>query len=177
LSIRIDGVDDDGCAQRAGYGLGDTAAGTKPQTLQVLEALDRTPGVEDMSGPVGENAEQVNALVFAGLMQALPVQAVVGNGGDLGCLPGAGKVGDQRQHVALRRVARADKRYVHQPVAHGVEGCGRRDGMLRQHPESQAARARLLQFVGKTLQHDARQMVSRRDPRRHRQRGLRTGAR
>ena len=104
--IGIYRVDDDGSTERPRHGLGDASAGAKLHSLQVRQPLDGAPCVEQLPGAVGEHGEQVNAFVFPGVVKITPVQAVIGDGGDFGGLPCAGKLGDQRQQQAARRVAR-----------------------------------------------------------------------
>src|SRR2546430_5321533 len=47
--------------------LSDAAPGADLHALQVRQGLDRPLGIEHLAGPVGEDAEQVHALVLARL--------------------------------------------------------------------------------------------------------------
>ena len=79
------------------------------------------------------------------------------------------------RHPSDRRVARRNVGHVDEAVAHRIESTWRGGGVLGQHLELEAAARCLLDLVAEALQHDAGQVVRRRYPGRHGERGLRDG--
>ena len=114
-----------------------------------------------------EHAQELDALVLAHLVEVLPVDARESDRVDERGVAGAGKLGDERQDVARRRVARGDIGEVHQAVADRIEGARGRRRVLGQHGELHPAVGHLLDLVGPALQHHARQVMLGRDPRGH----------
>src|SRR5260370_30631970 len=96
------------------------------------------------------------------------MNVAVGDRIDLRSLAAAWKLCDEWQNVAVGRPTRDRDRNIHQPVAYCPERPWPGNRMLRQHLELEPSAAGLLDFLGKALQPDACQGVSRWRPRRHR---------
>ena len=118
-------LDEGRSAERARHLLGNAAAGADLHAGEVLDLVDRPLGVEHLARPMGEDAEQLDALVFADLLQILPMDARVGHRIDHGGGAAARQLGQQRQHVAGGRVARRDVGDVDEVIPDRVEGAGR----------------------------------------------------
>ena len=104
-------------------------------------------------GPCVKTPSSLTPLYSPTCVQILPMDARVGDRIDLGGGAAARQLGQQRQHVAGRRVAGGDVGDVDEAVLDRVEGAGRRGGMLRQHLELDAAVGGLLHLLTPDGQH------------------------
>ncbi len=158
--------------ERARHLLGDAAAGADLHAGQVLDLGDRPLGVEHLARSVREDAEQLDALVLADLLQIFPMDARVGHRVDHRGGATARQLGQERQHVAGGRVARRDIRDVDELVPDGVERAGRCRWMLGQHLQLDAAVGGLLHLLPPDREHVLGQEMAGRHPARHGQRRL-----
>src|SRR5262249_49904606 len=143
---------------------GGPSSSADPHSPEVRRARNRAFGGKHLPGTVGEDADQMNASILAGLVWESEMHPTKGDGVDFGSVSTSGKLGDAGEDMTSGCPVAHRDRDVHHAVAYGVKGRGRSYWVLRQHVELEPPAARLLNLVRKSLEHDSRQGVRPRRP-------------